>query len=919
MRRRLTSSLTPAQMLRFFRRREGLFGLLGLWHESRPVIGFSPAERLPADADPFAALSRLPVSGGDVGFGGGWVGYLGYRLGGRLERVPSTDSRPVATPDFSLAFYDHVLVRDQDGWWFEGLPTAGNHDRLETAFAQCEREIGAGPDAPQAFTCTAFEAEPDGAGHRGAVATTLDHLVAGDIFQANICRRFEADFSGDPLDAFCAGVERLAPAYAAFLRTPDGAIASLSPELFLRRTGREVRTAPIKGTAPLTVDAERLTTSAKDRAENVMIVDLMRNDLGRVCVPGSVRVEEIARAERRTGVWHLVSDVVGTLSPGADDTALVRATFPPGSVTGAPKIRAMEVIHEVETTGREAYTGAIGYASPAAGLELNVTIRTFEFAAGRVWFGVGGGVVVDSTPEGETHETLVKAHPLVSAIGARLAPEHPTEPAESAEPEKFQAPGVPEGTARPEPAAEQPSPLAPTVDVRLGMFTTLLVDDGEPVELDAHLARLGRDVQAGYGAALPPGLPRQVELRARGLAGRHRLRIVARPTPSGLAVEITTTTAPSGPKPPLRLTPLLAPGGLGEHKYVDRRRLDGVAPALVVDVDGSVLETWKGSIFVVTDDAVHTPALDGRLLPGITRQRVLETMAAAGIPVIERRIPLSSWSHAVEVFATGSIDGVRPVTEIVGLRTWPPGALTDWLAHRLSTPTHARSSRVAADRPGRGSTPGAKRDTAPDQTLLLVDNYDSFVYNLDQYLRELGAHTHVVRNDALDLDEIAAAAVRGDLHGIVISPGPGAPADAGLSTALVERLGAVVPILGVCLGHQCIAAAYGARVVAADTVVHGKPSLVHHDGRGVYAGLDGPMVVGRYHSLVVAEETLPTDLVVAARTGTGSIMGVRHRSHSVEGLQFHPESILTRSGHRLLATFLRGCSGSRPLRDTARP
>jgi para-aminobenzoate synthetase/4-amino-4-deoxychorismate lyase len=160
----------------------------------------------------------------------------------------------------------------------------------------------------------------------------------------------------------------------------------------------------------------------------------------------------------------------------------------------------------------------------------------------------------------------------------------------------------------------------------------------------------------------------------------------------------------------------------------------------------------------------------------------------------------------------------------------------------------------------------------------------------------------------LDLDEIAAAVAEGRLQGIVISPGPGTPVDAGLSTALVQRLGGSVPILGVCLGHQCIAAAYGARVVAADTVVHGKPSLVHHDGKGVYAGLDGPLVAGRYHSLVVPEAGLPPDLIVTARTGRGAVMGVRHREHPVEGVQFHPESILSRPGHHLLATFLRGCS-----------
>ena len=170
----------------------------------------------------------------------------------------------------------------------------------------------------------------------------LDHITAGDIFQVNLCARLEASFAGEPLDLFCAGVEALAPAYAAFIDGGDGAIASFSPELFLRRTGDDVLTSPIKGTAPLDADVSELVASAKDRAENVMIVDLMRNDLGRVSTPGSVRVPTMVRPERHA-VWHLVSDVVGHVGHDVPHSALLRATFPPGSVTGAPKVRAMEI------------------------------------------------------------------------------------------------------------------------------------------------------------------------------------------------------------------------------------------------------------------------------------------------------------------------------------------------------------------------------------------------------------------------------------------------------------------------------------------------------------------------------------------------------------------------------------------------
>ena len=154
-----------------------------------------------------------------------------------------------------------------------------------------------------------------------------------------------------------------------------------------------------------------------------MIVDLMRNDLSRVCVPGSVRVPALLRAEAHPGVWHLVSDVRGTLRDGAGDGELITAAFPPGSVTGAPKVRALEIIHELEATPREAYTGAVGYRSPVAGLELNVAIRTFEFAGDRVWLGSGGGIVADSGDAAEYRECLLKAAPLIRALGATLREE----------------------------------------------------------------------------------------------------------------------------------------------------------------------------------------------------------------------------------------------------------------------------------------------------------------------------------------------------------------------------------------------------------------------------------------------------------------------------------------------------------------
>ncbi|MDQ1403086.1 MAG: anthranilate synthase component [Actinomycetota bacterium] len=186
--------------------------------------------------------------------------------------------------------------------------------------------------------------------------------------------------------------------------------------------------------------------------------------------------------------------------------------------------------------------------------------------------------------------------------------------------------------------------------------------------------------------------------------------------------------------------------------------------------------------------------------------------------------------------------------------------------------------------------------------VLVVDNYDSFVYNLVQYLGELGAEPLVHRHDVLSVEDIVALSP----DAVLISPGPGRPDDAGVSNAVIERLAGEVPILGVCLGHQCIGQVFGGTIVRAPQIMHGKTSFISHNGTGVFAGLPDPFEATRYHSLVVERETLPDVLEVTAETDDGTIMGLRHRELAVEGVQFHPESILTRVGHQLLANFLAG-------------
>ncbi|WP_262847650.1 aminodeoxychorismate synthase component I [Mumia quercus] len=892
--RRRVGEVATGTLLRRLRDRERLVALVGSWDDGHDLVAYDPDSVLGDGEDPFA-LGTGPDTDGAAGgtAAGTWVGWWGYPLGARLEDIGTAPPRPYPLPAADLARYDTVLRRGVDGvWWFESVAAPAEVERRWLEL----RELLDGADPlPAPYALEPFVAVPGLEAHREAVRRAIAHIHAGDLFQANVCLRLESRLSGDPLEMFVAGVEALGPAYAAFVAGRTGTVVSLSPELYVRRTGDRVVSSPIKGTAPADSDPAALAASVKNRAENVMIVDLVRNDLGRVARTGTVEVTATAAPRAHTGVWHLVSDVEARLLPGASDADVLRASFPPGSVTGAPKVRAMQVINALEATGREVYTGAIGYAGPR-GLEANVAIRTFELRGDRVWLGVGGGVVADSDPEDELRECFTKAAPLLRAVGGVVAnplvgrvAASPLVGRVAASPQVGRVAASPQGRD----AYRDHTPATP--DPAAGIFDTLLVRDGDPVDLDGHVTRFAGAARTTYGIALDPdALAVRVAETAAPLAGAHRLRLTLDPRTG--AVDVTATPAGAVPSDPWVLRPVVVPGGLGDAKWCDRTVLDALPGApwtatrdpLLVDTDGSVLETGRGNVFAVFDDGVHTPALDGRILPGVTRDVVLGLLRERAVPVYERRIALDELACATELFVTNAIGRVRAVTEVEGITCRAPGRTTAWLRDLDASARPVTTSSVPRPRAG--------------ARVLLIDNYDSFVHNLAQYVRELGAQATVVRNDALDVEALVRRRRAGDLTHLVISPGPGAPSDAGVSVDAVRALGATTPVLGVCLGHQAIGEAYGARVVRAPRPVHGSPSLVHHDGRGVYTGLDGPLVAARYHSLVV--EDLPEALEPTAWNAEGVLMGVRHREHPVEGVQIHPESILTPRGHDLLANFL---------------
>jgi para-aminobenzoate synthetase component 1 len=396
----------------------------------------------PHQADP---LPGLPP------FQGGAAGYLAYDWGSVLERLPSPRYDDLAIPDVVFPIYDWVIAWDhleRRAWIIStGLPAMGSEkaqycsDRLalvrerlasHSLSTEISPPFSAAPEHAPSYPVSDAELPPQldlrsSFTHRGyldALTRVREYIIAGDIFQANLSQRFEAPLTESPW-ALYKRLRGINPApFAAFLEFGGVTVASASPERFLRLDHeRRIEARPIKGTRPRGLypahDAalgRALQESVKDRAENLMIVDLMRNDLSRVSLPGSVRVPELFALERYATVHHLVSTVTGTLEAGRDAVDLLCATFPGGSITGAPKVRAMEIIAELEPSRRGVYCGSIGYLSLSGVMDTSIVIRTYQAVHGRVYFSAGGGIVADSDPEQEYRETFDKARALIRAL-----------------------------------------------------------------------------------------------------------------------------------------------------------------------------------------------------------------------------------------------------------------------------------------------------------------------------------------------------------------------------------------------------------------------------------------------------------------------------------------------------------------------
>jgi para-aminobenzoate synthetase component 1 len=407
-----------------------------------------PDGRTVVDADPFDLLRCLLARYYFVQppelppFLGGAVGYFGYDLGRLLESLPATNPADEALPELDVGFYDWVLAADHlsgENWLIAtGLPE-GTEAAARARLAEIEARLVAPaksskePEGSKEVGRVAdlkplrFRSNVSKADYLEAVRRAKEYIAAGDIYQVNLSHRLEGEWRGSAWPLY----ERLRQAspvsYGAYLDFGESKVLSASPELFLQLDGWRVQTRPIKGTRPRgrTLEEDRmlgeeLLSSEKDRAENLMIVDLLRNDLGKVCRVGSVHVPELFGIEGYSTVWQMVSTVSGELRSGLGAVELLRACFPGGSVTGCPKIRAMEIIEELEPARRGVYCGSIGYLGFGGAMGTSIVIRTLVLQRGKIHLQVGGAIVSDSDPETEYEETLAKSRAALHALGTEL-------------------------------------------------------------------------------------------------------------------------------------------------------------------------------------------------------------------------------------------------------------------------------------------------------------------------------------------------------------------------------------------------------------------------------------------------------------------------------------------------------------------
>lgn len=376
------------------------------------------------NADPFVVVrERLKLWGADrktnkklPPFQGGAAGYFGYDLARGIEDLPSHAPQD-DTPDMCIGLYDKVIAFDHDNGTAHLVIHAEDEQEAMAHKAYVELMIHQSPDFPGIDL--EWQSEKNDAQFAADIARVIDYIYAGDIFQANLSRRFTAALprNFDTYAHYGSLRHKNAAPFSAYMNFGGITLSSTSPERFLNITGNVIETRPIKGTLPSTQSPQVLADSEKDRAENVMIVDLMRNDLSKVCQDHSVDVKNLCNIETFEGLHHMVSTITGTLRADKGAMDALRACFPGGSITGAPKIRAMEIIEELEPHRRGPYCGAMGWISYGGDMDTSIAIRTIVYKGQTAYLQTGAGIVADSIPEKEVAETLTKAAKIFESFG----------------------------------------------------------------------------------------------------------------------------------------------------------------------------------------------------------------------------------------------------------------------------------------------------------------------------------------------------------------------------------------------------------------------------------------------------------------------------------------------------------------------
>lgn len=652
-------------------------------------------QRLELDGDPFDTLRevlahcRMPALPGSLPLSSGLLGYLAYDLKDCLEKLPRTSIDDLELPLMLFVAPTIIVIQDRvsEATTLLAMCLQDDDASLHETVLRFKQAIGADPrpareQAPNSTgKCTSVFSRAE---YCSAVEAIRRYIVEGDVYQVNMSQRFQAPFTADPFDCFANMYVANPAPFFAYINAGDHQIVSTSPERFLELRNGSVETRPIKGTRPRgKTPAEdealraELQESTKEDAELSMIVDLLRNDIGKVCRVGSVRVVEHKRLEAYQNVYHLVSIVKGELDPGMDAVALLRATFPGGSITGCPKIRAMEIIDELEPVRRHIYTGSIGYIGFDGTMDLSIAIRTATFTHGKAVFSVGGGIVFDSDPAIEFEETLHKGRTLTNALDST-----------SAARESERSAGIVWHDGAFEPRATAAVPIdCDGLAYGFGFFETLRVQAGRPILLQAHLDRFERTWRELFRCEPPDvtwtdviaQLIHKNELSS-AIAAVKLVALAGQPGGARPARVLFASAKPYSPRPvlssraglSLHVYPHCRHTHLADHKTLnylfyklagDWAKRHGADEALILNADRSISETNTANLCCVFGNVACFPS-SPHALPGTMAAEVRRLLPRWGFTVEDRRLSLEDLLSADHVLLTSSLMGAVPAVSL---------------------------------------------------------------------------------------------------------------------------------------------------------------------------------------------------------------------------------------------------------------